>query len=93
MQEISLLFYKKLVTSIQKKKYAVKIRFIIYTIVKTYIDIVFTTSIISYFTKNSKLDYFSDIDQILKYLAGSQDKKIIFGNKSELWLVGYLDSN
>lgn len=71
MQEISLLTYKKPVTSIKKIKYTVKIRFIMYTMIETCIDIIFTISIISYFLKIPKPDHFSVINQISRYLASS----------------------
>lgn len=62
----------------------VKIGFIMYTIVETHINITFAILIVSYFTKNLRPNYFSIINQILKYLASSQDKKIISDNVSEL---------
>ena len=55
-----------------------------YIIVETYIDIAFTISMINCFTKNLEPDYFNAIDQILRNLASSQDRKIKFGNKSKL---------
>lgn len=71
MQKISLVPYKKTVSSNKKTKYVIKIRFIIYAIVKTQINILFTMSMISCFAKNSGPDYFRLIDQILKYLTGN----------------------
>lgn len=39
--------------------------------IKTYIKIIFAKLIVSYFKKNLRLDYFSAINQILRYLASS----------------------
>lgn len=61
--------------------------------VKTQINIIFITLIISCFIKNLEPDYFSIMNQILRYLAGSQDKSVMFGRKSKFCLVWYLDSN
>lgn len=47
----------------------------------------------SCFEKNVWLYYFGIVNQILRYLAGSQDKNIIFEQKLEFCLVGYLDSD
>lgn len=44
-------------------------------IIETYIDIIFAISIVSYYIKNLLLDYFSTMDHILRYLAGSPNKK------------------
>ena len=46
---------------------------------------------ISYFAKNSGPDYFDAVDQILRYLAGSQNKDITFEKKPEFCLIRYLD--
>lgn len=51
--------------------------------VKTWINIAFTMSIISCFAKNLGPDYLSIMDQILRYLASSLKKNIIFKRKSE----------
>ena len=80
MRETPLLPYKKPVFSNKKLKYMAKIGSIMYAIVETCIDIAFATSMVSCFTKNPG----PDRDQILKYLAGSQDREITFGGKSEL---------
>ena len=52
--------------------------------VETYIDILFATLIVNCFSKISRSDHFSAINQILRYLANSQDRKIIFDGKLEL---------
>lgn len=49
-----------------------------YIIVESYITIKFAILMVSYFTKNSEPNHFIIIDQILKYLAGSENKRIIF---------------
>lgn len=51
-----LLLYEKEVSISKKTKYTRKIGFIIYAIVETHIDIIFATSIISYFSKNLELE-------------------------------------
>lgn len=56
-------------------------------------DIIFAISIVSHFAKNLGLDYFNVIVQILRSLTDSSKKSIIFGKKSKLKLVRYLDSN
>lgn len=48
---------------------------------------------VSKFIKNASLKYFHTIDQILRYLARSQDSNIIFGWEKKLKLVKYLDSD
>lgn len=55
--------------------------------VKIQIDIVFTILMIGYFVKNSKLDHFNSINQILKYLAKSEDKGIIIFEKKNLYFT------
>lgn len=87
MQETLLLSYEKPVSSNIKTKYVAKIRFIIYAILETQIDIVFATSIISCFTKNLGPDYFIAVNQVLRYLAGSLEKSITFEGKSKLNLI------
>lgn len=62
MQETLLLLYKKLVPLTKKTKYIVKIGSIMYIIVETRIDIAFTISIVSCFTKNPEPNHFSAID-------------------------------
>lgn len=64
IQKFSLLFYEKKVLAFEKTKYTRKIRFIIYVMVKTSIDMLFAISKLSCFLKNSELKYFSIIDQI-----------------------------
>lgn len=93
MRKTYLLSYKKNVSSSEKTKYASKIGSIMYVIVKQRIDIVFATSMVSFFSKNPGLEYFSAVDQILRYLAESQDRGITFREESELLLVGYSNSN
>lgn len=93
MQEILLLFYKKLISSNKKTKYVAKIGSIIYALVDTQIDIAFATSMVSRFANCFKPDHFSAINHILRYLAGSQDKNIIFKKKPELCIIRYLDFN
>ena len=63
-----------------------------YAMAETLIDIAFATPMISRFAKNSEPDHFSAVDQILRYLAGSQDRGIAFGGEPELRLVGFSDS-
>lgn len=89
IRETLLIPYKKLVFFNKKTKYVTKIGSIMYPMVKTRIDIMFATSMVSHFAKNPGPDYFSAIDEILRYLANSQDKGITFGRKPELCLVGY----
>lgn len=48
---------------------------------------------VSYFAKNLELDYFSTVNQILRYLASSPKINIIYRGKSKLNLIKYLDSN
>lgn len=42
---------------------------------------------VSYFAKNLGPDYFCAVDQILRYLASSPEKKITFGGKSKFNLI------
>ena len=42
---------------------------------------------VSRFLKNPGPEHFSAVNQILRYLAGSQDRGITFGGESELRLV------
>lgn len=66
---------------------------IIYTIVKTQIDIAFATFIISRLAKNSSLKHFNTINQIQYYIAGRREKNIIFKREKKLKLVEYSDFN
>lgn len=91
IQDTILLLFNMLISELEKAKYSTKFGLIIYAIVETYINITFTTSMVSRFAKNFSLEHFHTIDQILYYLARSQDKSIIFGGKEELKLIGYSD--
>ncbi len=93
MQDTILLPSVTLISELDKAKYSAKFGSMIYTMFETRIDIVFAISMVSNFVKNSSLEHFHAIDQILRYLAGSQDKGIIFGREKELKLVRYLDSD
>ncbi len=64
-----------------------------YAMVETRIDIAFATSMVSRFAKNPGPDHFSAVDQILRYLAGSPERRITFAGESELNLIGYSDSD
>lgn len=46
---------------------------------------------VSKFAKNPSSKHFYTIDQVLRYLTGSQDRDIMFGGEKKLKLVGYLD--
>lgn len=70
-----------------------KIGFIIYMMIKISVDIIFTVSIVSCFSKYLGSDNFNIVDQILRYLAYSTEKDIIFMGKSKLNFVRYLDFN
>lgn len=70
-----------------------KIGSIIYIIVETYKNIIFVQFIVSQSTKNPSFEHFNTINQILRYLAGSQDKGIIFKEEEKLKLDRYLDFN
>lgn len=52
--------------------------------VKIQIDIIFSMSMVSYFAKNPKPNYFNIVNQSLKYLASSQNKGITFEGEPEL---------
>lgn len=49
-----------------------------YIIVETSINIIFAILIVSCFAKNQGLDHFNAINQILRFLASSLKKDIIF---------------
>lgn len=61
--------------------------------VETRVDIIFATLMVNYFAKNPELDHFNAVYQILRYLADSLERNIIFERKSELNLVRYSDSD
>lgn len=86
IQKIPLISYKKI-------KYAAKIGYIIYIIIENQIYIAFAILIISCFAKNLGPDYFSTVDQILRYKVSSPDKSITFGEKLTLHLVRYSNSD
>lgn len=71
MRETPLIPYKKLISSNRKTKYAAKIGSIMYAIVRSPIDIVSAMSMVSCFVKNPRPDYFSAVNKIFQYLAGS----------------------
>lgn len=93
IRETPLIPYKKPVSSNKKTKDGAKIGSIMYAIVEIRINIAFTTSMVSCFAKNPGPDHFNAVDQILRYLAGSQGRGIIFEREPELCLVGYSDSD
>lgn len=47
--------------------------------------------IVSHFAKNLGLDHFRAVNLFMKYLAGSLEKGIIFGEEFELQLGNYLN--
>lgn len=59
------------ISELEKIKYLAKVILIIYIIIGTDIDIAFTLFMISRFAKNTSLEHFDAIIQILPYLAGS----------------------
>ena len=93
LREIPLLPYEKDISPSKKTKYAGKIRSIMYTMVEIRIDIAFATSMMSYFSRNLRSKHFSAVNQILRYLAGNQDREITFARESKLELIGYSDSD
>lgn len=93
MRETALFLLNKPALNVEKAKYSAKIGLIMYTIVKTRIDIAFATSMVSWFAKNLSSEHFNAIDQILHYLAESRERSIIFEAEKELKLVRYLDSD
>lgn len=90
IQKTNILLSDKLVFFNKKIKYITKIRSIIYTIIKIKLDIIFAMSMVNDFAKNLGLDYFSIIDQILRYLI-SDIIKITFRRESKLNFIEYLD--
>ncbi len=93
MRETVLLPSDAPISDLKKAKYLAEVGSIMYAMVETRIDITFTTSMVSRFAKNPSLEHFNAIDQILRYLAGSHERRITFGGEKELKLVGYSDSN
>lgn len=63
-----------------------------YAMVEIQIDIAFTNSIISQCAKNPSSEHFNAIHQILNYLTGNHERRIKFGGKKKLKLVGYSHS-
>lgn len=61
--------------------------------VETQVNITFAISMVRHFTQNPKLDHFNAIDQILRYLANSQNKNFIFKREPIFYLFGYLYSD
>lgn len=88
-----LLLSNMLTSELKKAKYLAKVGSIIYVMVKTRIDIAFTIFMVKRFAKNSSSEHFHTIDQILRWLTGSQDRGITFGEEEELKLVAYSDSD
>lgn len=66
---------------------------IMFLMVETRPDIVFVTSVISYFAKNPKSQYTKIVKKILQYLKSSRKCGIIYGNLEKLLVESYLDSN
>ena len=93
MQEKALLPSDVSISDLEKAKYSTKIRFIIYAIIETQIDISFATSMVSRFAKNLSLENFNAIDQILHYLTRNCERDITFGEEKKLKLEGYSDFN
>lgn len=86
-QKMFLLLYDKTIFFNKKIKYIAKIKFIMHIIIQTKINIAFKIFIINYFSKNWDQDYFSDIDQILKYLTRTLTRNITF--KKKLTLISF----
>ena len=93
MRDTILLSSDTLISELEKAKYSAKVGSIMYAMVETRIDIAFAISMVSRFANNPSSEHFHAIDQILRYLAGSQDRGITFGGKEKLKLVGYSDSD
>lgn len=81
------------ISNLEKAKYLAKVDSIIYAIIETQIGITFATFMVSWFVKNLSLKHFNIVNQILCYLTGSHENKIIFSEDKDLKWVGYPDSN
>ena len=71
VQDMILLLSDTLTSELKKAKYVTNIGSIIYAIVESRVNIAFAIFMVSRFAKNSSLEHFYAIDQILCYLAGS----------------------
>lgn len=66
---------------------------IIFSMVEIKPDIVFATSIVSYFAKIPGHQYIEVVKTILQYLKGSRKWEILYGGQEELLVKGYSDSD
>lgn len=69
---------KKQDTNIKQKKYQEMIGSPIFLIVKTKLDIIFATSLVSHFIKNLNHQYTKVTKTIFKYLKRLKDRRIIY---------------
>ena len=91
MRDMIFISSDMLLSKLEKAKYSAKIGLIMYAMVKIRIDSAFAISMISKFANNPSLKHFHAINEILCYLAGSQDRGITFGKEEKLKLIGYSD--
>lgn len=64
MQETAFISLDIYTLYVKKSNYSGNFRFIIYDMVETKIDIIFITSMVSYFARNLNLEHFNAINQI-----------------------------
>lgn len=69
------------------------IKLLIFSIVKTKLNITFATSIISCYIKNSSYQHKKAIKTILKYIKSSKYSKITYNSQKILFVEGYSNLN
>ena len=80
-------------TPSERETYYEMTRSLMFFMIETRPNIVFLTSLMSRFAKNSSRQHTKIIKKILRYLNGIRDRDITYGRKDQLFLKGYSDSN
>ena len=56
-------------------------------------DIAFSVGVCSRFQSNPKVSHLNAVKRIIKYISGTCDYRLFYSKESNLFLVGFSDSN
>lgn len=76
-----------------KEKYQGMTGSIMFSMVKSRLNIIFATLIASCFAKNLASQYIKVVKTILRYFKGSRERGITYGSQEKLLVKGYPDSD
>ena len=77
----------------EKERYQAMTESIIFSMIETRPDIIFTTLLVSRFAKNLSYQYIKAIKTIMKYFKSPKNQRITYSEKEELKIKSYSDSD